>query len=275
MRLAITGANGQLGRSLQDALEGSELLLIDLPDYDVADRAIIEAIVDFGPEVAIHAAAITDVDGCEKDPGTAYKVNALGTRNVALACQRIDAAMLYVSTDYVFDGTSDEPYLEYDEPHPLSVYARSKRAGEEIVRDLLSRFYIVRTGWLYGKGGHNFVQKMLELAEHQKEISVVTNEFGSPTYATDLAQAIARLIESDLYGIYHLVNEGYCSRYELAAAALKLAGRDDVTLRPTRVYARAAEVPRRALLRNFSAATQLGIALRPWEDALAAYFEEE
>jgi dTDP-4-dehydrorhamnose reductase len=275
MRLAITGANGQLGRSLQDALEGSELFLIDLPDYDVADRAIIEAIVDFAPEVAIHAAAITDVDGCEKDPDTAYKVNALGTRNVALACQRVDAAMLYVSTDYVFDGTSDEPYLEYDEPHPLSVYARSKRAGEEIVRDLLSRFYIVRTGWLYGKGGHNFVQKMLELAERQKEISVVTNEFGSPTYATDLAQAIARLIESDLYGIYHLVNEGYCSRYELAAAALKLAGRDDVTLRPTRVYPRAALVPRRALLRNFSAATQLGIALRPWEDALAAYFEEE
>lgn len=274
MRLAITGAKGQLGRSLQESLQDNELLLIDLPEYDVTDLATIEDVVEFEPELVVHGAAMTDVDGCERDPETAYKVNALGTRNVALACQRSGAAMLYVSTDYVFDGTSHEPYLEYDEPNPISVYARSKLAGEECVRDLLNRFYIVRTGWLYGHDGNNFVEKVLELAEREKELSVVTNEFGSPTYARDLAEAIARLIQRGVYGTYHLVNEGFCSRYELAVTVLALAGKEGVFVRPTRTYARSARVPRRALLRNFSAATQLGIVLRPWEEALRAYFEE-
>jgi dTDP-4-dehydrorhamnose reductase len=274
MRLVITGANGQLGRSLQDSLAGHEFLLVDLPEYDVSEGATLEAIVNFQPELVIHAGAMTDVDGCEKDPDMAYKVNALGTRNVALACQRCDADMLYVSTDYVFDGTSDEPYLEYDEPHPLSVYAKSKLAGEQSVRDLLNSFYIVRTAWLYGRTGRNFVEKVLELAERQDELSVVDNEFGSPTYAPDLAQGIASLVSSGLYGIYHLTNEGACSRYEFAAMILELAGKDPATVRPTSVYPRAAKVPRRALLRNFSAATQLGIVLRPWQAALRAYFEE-
>jgi dTDP-4-dehydrorhamnose reductase len=274
MRLVITGANGQLGRSLQDSLAGHEFLLVDLPEYDVSEGATLEAIVNFQPELVIHAGAMTDVDGCEKDPDMAYKVNALGTRNVALACQRCDAVMLYVSTDYVFDGTSDEPYLEYDEPHPLSVYAKSKLAGEQSVRDLLNSFYIVRTAWLYGRTGRNFVEKVLELAERQDELSVVDNEFGSPTYAPDLAQGIASLVSSGLYGIYHLTNEGACSRYEFAAMILELAGKDPATVRPTSVYPRAAKVPRRALLRNFSAATQLGIVLRPWQAALRAYFEE-
>jgi dTDP-4-dehydrorhamnose reductase len=274
MRLVITGANGQLGRGLQDSLAGHEVLLVDLPEYDVSEGATVEALVDFQPELVIHAAAMTDVDGCENDPDMAYKVNALGTRNVALACQRCDAVMLYVSTDYVFDGTSDEPYLEYDEPHPLSVYAKSKLAGEQSVRDLLSRFYIVRTAWLYGRTGRNFVEKVLELSERQDELSVVDNEFGSPTYAPDLAQAIASLVASGLYGIYHLTNEGACSRYEFAATILEFAGKDPATVRPTSVYRRAARVPRRALLRNFSAATQLGIVLRPWQAALRAYFEE-
>jgi dTDP-4-dehydrorhamnose reductase len=274
MRLVITGANGQLGRSLQDSLAGNELLLVDLPEYDVTEAATVEAVVDFQPELVIHAAAMTDVDGCETDPDLAYKVNALGTRNVALACQRCGAAMLYVSTDYVFDGTKDELYLEYDEPHPLCVYAKSKLAGEQSVRDLLNSFYIVRTGWLYGRMGHNFVGKVLELAERHDELRMVDNEFGSPTYAPDLAQAIAGLVSSGVYGIYHLINEGACSRYEFAATILELAGMDRVTVLPTKVYPRAARVPRRALLRNFAAATQLGIVLRPWKEALGAYFEE-
>jgi dTDP-4-dehydrorhamnose reductase len=275
VRIAITGAKGQLGRSLQQALEGSELLLIDLPEHDITQGGIIPLIADWVPDVVIHAAAMTDVDGCEKDPEQAYRVNALGTQNVALACQRCAAPMLYVSTDYVFDGTSEEPYLEYDEPNPSSAYARSKLAGEEFVRDLLQRFYIVRTAWLYGHQGQNFVEKVLELADRGNELSVVANEFGSPTYAPDLALAISRLIQHQLYGIYHLVNEGSCSRYEFAAKILQLAGKGDVPLRPTTSYPRAARVPRRAVLRNFAAATQLGITLRPWEEALQAYFEEE
>jgi len=274
MRIAITGALGQLGRSLQDALQGHELFLVDLPEHDVTEPATIATIADFEPHLVIHTAAMTDVDGCEKAPDDAYKVNALGTRNVALACQRCDAPMLYISTDYVFDGTSEEPYLEYDEPNPISVYAKSKLAGEELVRDLLNRFYIVRTAWLYGHTGNNFVKNILELAEEEDELSVVANEFGSPTYAPDLAEAIARLIQQPLYGIYHLVNEGSCSRYEFAAKILELAGMGDFPLHPTEIYARSAKVPRRAVLRNFCAATQLGITLRPWEEALRAYFVE-
>ena len=274
MRIAITGAEGQLGRSLQEAFEGNELLLIDLPDYDVTEGRIVSQIVEWGPEAVIHTAAMTDVDGCEREPDAAYRVNALGTRNIALACQRCDAPMLYVSTDYVFDGTSEEPYLEYDEPNPESVYARSKLAGEQFVRDLLKRFYIVRTAWLYGHDGKNFVEKILELADRERQLQVVDNEFGSPTYAPDLAEAICRLLQYPLYGIYHLVNEGSCSRYEFAAKVLELAGRTDVRLSPAGFYRRAAKVPRHAVLRNFSAATQLGISLRPWEEGLQAYFRQ-
>jgi dTDP-4-dehydrorhamnose reductase len=274
VRLTITGAMGQLGTSLQEALKGYDLFLIDLPDYDITDTAIISAIENFAPDLVIHAAAMTDVDGCELDADAAYKVNALGTQNVALACQRLDTPLLYISTDYVFDGEKEEPYLEFDGPRPISVYGRSKLAGEIFVRDLLNRFYIVRTSWLYSQGGGNFVNRMLELAEERQELSVVTNEIGSPTYAPDLAEAITRLIQQPLYGIYHLVNEGTCSRYELAHRILELAGKSDFPLHPAESYDRPAKVPANAVLRNFCAATQLGITLRPWEEALSAYFED-
>lgn len=273
MRLVITGSGGQLGRSLQELLKGDELLLVDLPEYDVTQPDIIGAIERFRPHVVIHTAAMTDVDGCELNPEGAYSVNALGTRNVAVACQRCDAPLLYVSTDYVFDGTKVGPYLEFDEPNPINVYGRSKLGGEFLVRDLLSRFYIVRTAWLYARGGENFVSKIVELADQSEELSVVTNEVGSPTYAPDLAQAILRLIEHPLYGIYHLVNEGSCSRYEFARRILQLAGKSGFPLRPVQTYARAARAPANAALRNFCAATQLGIRLRSWEEALGAYFE--
>lgn len=274
MRLLITGALGQLGRNLQQAVEGHDILPIDLPEHDVTEPKIVGTIEDFQPDLVIHAAAMTDVDGCEVNPDAAYKVNALGTQNVALACQRCDAPLLYVSTDYVFDGTKAEPYLEFDEPNPISVYGRSKLAGELFVRDLLTRFYVVRTAWLYARGGKNFVTKILELAEEREELSVVTNEVGSPTYAPDLAEAIARLIEYPLYGTYHLVNEGSCSRYEFAQRILELAGKSRFPLHPTETYERATRVPANGALRNFCAATQLGITLRPWEEALRAYFEE-
>lgn len=149
-----------------------------------------------------------------------------------------------------------------------------KLAGEEYVRDLLKRYYIVRTAWLYGYPGQNFVEKMLALAQTQEKLNVVANEFGSPTYARDLAEAIARLAERPVYGIYHLVNEGACSRYEFASKILELGGKADFPLLPATVYARAARVPRRAVLRNFSGARQLGLVLRPWEEALSAYFED-
>jgi dTDP-4-dehydrorhamnose reductase len=274
MRLVITGAKGQLGRSLQEALGQDELLLVDLPENDVREPDIIAVIEGFQPDVVIHGAAMTDVDGCELNPDAAYEANALGTRNVCVACQRCDAAMLYVSTDYVFDGAKGAPYLEFDDPNPISIYGRSKLAGELLVRDLLNRFYIVRTAWLYGHGGNNFVTRIAALAEERAELSVVTNEVGSPTYARDLAESIAHLIEHPLYGVYHLVNEGSCSRYEFAEKILQFAGKSGVVLHGVHHYERPARVPANAVLRNFCAATQLGITLRSWQAGLRAYFDE-
>jgi dTDP-4-dehydrorhamnose reductase len=273
MRIVITGSAGQLGQALQKPLSAHELLLIDLPEFDITSYSQTkQAIVGFRPGVVIHAAAFTNVDQCELQPNTAYRVNALGTQNVALACQECGAAMLYVSTDYVFDGNKGEPYWEWDIPNPQSIYARSKLAGEHYTESLLTRFYIVRTAWLYSRTGSNFVKRVLELADEKPELHYVTDEVGSPTFAPHLAAAISELIAHPLYGTYHFTNTGVCSRYEWARAVLELAGRGDYPIFPTKGYKRPAKVPAHCELRNFCGATQLGITLRPWQEGLRDYF---
>jgi len=220
---------------------------------------------------------MTNVDGCERNPDAAYRINALGTQNVALACQRCDAAMVYVSTNEVFDGTKGEPYLEFDRPNPINAYGRSKLAGEFFTRTLLHRFYIVRTAWLYARGGSNFVTKMIHLADERGELRVVTDEISSPTYAPDLAEAIAKLIRTDHYGIYHFTNEGICSRYDFVIKILELSDRGHIPVHPitSDQYTRVSTPPPYAPIRNFCAATALGIILRPWEEALRDYFAAE
>ena len=273
MRVVITGSAGQLGQALQAVLGGHDLLLVDVPEYDVTNfRQMQAAVAAFHPEVVIHGAAFTNVDGCEADPALAYRVNALGTQNMALAAQSCAASMVYISTDYVFDGTRNEPYWEWDPPNPQSTYARSKLAGEYFAQTLLTRFYIVRTAWLYSRTGKNFVKNVLRLADERPQLQFVTDEVGSPTYAPDLAAAVVKLIAHPLYGIYHFTNAGVCSRYEWAKAILELAGRADYPISPMQGFVRAAKVPARSELRNFCGATQLGITLRPWRDALEAYF---
>jgi len=273
MRLAITGAEGQLGRSLRRVFANQEMLLLDLPQWDITSEETISFLVRWAPDLVIHAAAMTDVDGCERDPIAAFSVNGQGTRNVALACQRSGATMVYISTDYVFDGTKDEPYLESDEPNPISVYGESKLEGERHVQELLPHYYIVRTAWLYGPGGRNFVEKVLQLAEERPELHYVVTEVGSPTYTRDLAEGISRLVRHPQYGIYHLTNEGSCSRYEFARAILDLGGRGGFPLHPAESYPRLAKPPPHAVLANIRAA-KLGIRLRPWQEALVAYFQE-
>jgi dTDP-4-dehydrorhamnose reductase len=276
MRIGITGSAGQLGQALQALLQDQELLLLDLPEYDITSFDQMQRVIlPFAPQVMIHAAAYTDVDGCERDSELAYRVNALGTQNVALACQRCDAPMVYISTDYVFDGARQEPYWEWDVPNPQSVYARSKLAGEHCTQTLLQRSYIVRTAWLYSLSGKNFVKTVLRLADERPQLQFVTDEVGSPTYAPDLARAVVRLIAHPIYGIYHFTNEGVCSRYEWAKAILELAGRPDYPILPTQGYQRAAKVPARSELRNFCGKTQLGITMRPWRKALEDYFLQE
>jgi len=277
MRIVITGHKGQLGTALQHALAGHQILGLDLPEHDITDPATIgDAVVEFQPDVVIHAAAMTNVDGCQQDPELAYRVNALGTQNIALACGRCGAAMVHVSTNEVFDGTLGRPYYEWEPPAPLSIYARSKVAAEFYVRNLLNRFYIVRTAWLYAPGGNNFVTKIIAAADRLGALEVVTDEVGAPTFAPDLAQAIAALIPTGHYGFYHFTNSGICSRYDWANSILELSGRSGVAVKPitSDQWQRAAPPPLYAPIVNFSGAA-LGITLRPWEEALQEYIAGE
>jgi len=277
MRVVITGSKGQLGRALLETMKDHTFLPIDLPEHDFTKDSTFQAMVDFAPDVVIHCGAFTHVDGCEADPDTAYRVNALGTQNVALACQTCGAAMLYISTNEVFDGTKKEPYLEFDPPNPIDVYGQSKLAGEMYVRALLNRFYIVRTAWLYARGGNNFVTKIVKAADERGALRVVTDEVSSPTYAPDLAAAIVQLIQTGCYGIYHFTNEGACSRYEFTLKILELSGRGHVPVTPitSDQYERIAKPPLHAPIRNYCGATALGITLQPWEEALQEYFADE
>jgi dTDP-4-dehydrorhamnose reductase len=277
MRIVLTGHKGQLGLSLQQPLAGEDLLGLDLPEHDITDPVLtLKSIVQFRPEVVIHAAAITNVDGCERDPELAFRVNALGSQNVALACGQCGAAMVHVSTNDVFDGRLGRPYYEWDNPSPQSVYARSKAAAEFYVRNLLNRFYIVRTAWLYAREGDNFVTKIIAAADRLGTLRVVTDEVSAPTYAPDLARAIAQLISTEHYGIYHFTNSGSCSRFDWACKILELSGRGNVPVEPIThaEWQRAAPPPLYAPLVNFAGAA-LGIVLRPWEQALEEYFADE
>lgn len=273
MRVAITGAGGQLGRSLQQAFAGEETMPLTKSDLDVRSDKTVERLASLRPDLVLHAAAMTDVDGCELNSAQAMEINSQGTRRVAMACRQVGATLLYISTDYVFDGQRDEPYTEEDIPNPINVYGRSKLEGEKQVQDLLAKYYIVRTAWLYGPGGDNFVEKVLRWAAEKQELNMVTAEIGSPTYTQDLARGIYHLLTHQEFGIFHLTNAGSCSRYKFAKEILEQAGKRDYPVRPTTQYERPAKPPPHAILANKKAAA-LGINLRPWEEALATYFQE-
>jgi dTDP-4-dehydrorhamnose reductase len=273
-RVVVTGAQGQLGRSLCALLQDVSLLAINVDNADIRNGdQVIPLLVDFQPDLVIHAAAWTDVDGAERDPDGAYAVNAVGTQNIALACQQAGAAMIYISSNEVFDGQATNPYREWDTPAPLSVYACSKLAGERIAQMLLNHLYVVRTAWIYAPDGNNFPRKIVAAADRLGTLRVVDEEFGNPTYAPDLASALIQLAHSRRFGIYHLTNQGACSRYEWACEILRLSGRGQIPITPiaAREWVRPTQPPLRAILAN-TAAAALGIRLRPWQEALSDYF---
>lgn len=297
MRILITGACGMLGRDLVEVLaEGQELYLLDVQKFpsslssqfstltlDITDSAkTYREITRINPDIVIHSAAYTDVDGAETNMDLAFRVNALGTRNIALACQRFDTELLYISTDFVFDGEKGESYLEFDRPNPQSIYGKSKYWGELYIDSFLNRFYIVRSSWLFGKNGKNFVTTMLNLAKQKKEIEVVNDQIGSPTYTKDLAQAIAQLIgregkdsitRANLYGIWHITNSGQCSWYEFAGEILQDS---DVLLKPitSEELNRPAKRPKYSVLENSVRKLQGWKSLRHWKEALKDYLKE-
>jgi len=276
MRIAITGANGQVGRALSEALSDHDLVPLTRPAYEITQPAITEKLVDLQPDLIIHPAAMTNVDGCAKNPQQAYLTNGFGTQNIALACQRLGIAMVYISTNEVFDGQADQPYHEYAPTNPINPYAVSKLAGEKIAVQLLPQLYIVRTSWVFARGGNNFPAKMIQLADRHGRLSVVTDEVSAPTYAPDLAEAIAELIKTGHYGIYHFSNQGVCSRYDYAVEVLAQSGRGHIPIEPitSEAFQRASTPPPYAPLQNNLGAA-LGITLPPWPDAVAAYLASD
>lgn len=275
MKILITGAGGMLGRALRETLSPEhDVAAVGRGELDFTDLGLtLAALARAKPQVVIHAGAWTDVDGCERDPDRAWRVNALGSRNVAVACQEAGAACCYVSTDYVFDGEKPDPYTEFDVPNPISCYGASKLAGERYVQTLAPRHWIVRSSWLFGPGGKNFVKTLLAKARAGQELRVVDDQVGSPTYTGDLARVIARLVSGPHYGVWHGTNSGSCSWYRFAGAILETAGLGGVRLEPigSKDLQRPAPRPRNSVLRNYCWHLEGWPPLRSWADALREY----
>lgn len=284
MRILVTGAAGRLGGQLVQVLNeqghsvtgidvvGDNVTPLDITHFE-ATRAFVS---DLKPDIVIHPAGWTDVEGCAREPEKAISINGFGTQHVALAAAAVNAVVLYVSTNEVFDGKLGRAYREYDEAHPNNPYAYSKWVGERALVNINPRHYIVRTSWLFAHGGKNFIQAVLNAVQGGKPLKVVVDEVANPTYNDDLADAIAALIETQRYGIYHLVNEGACSRWAFARYFLDKAGYQDLPVEKitVREYSRLSVPPAHSSLSNL-AGKQIGITLRPWQEAVDTFLERE
>jgi dTDP-4-dehydrorhamnose reductase len=276
MKIVITGAKGQLGSALQEILAKEQLYPMDLPEYNlVSFQATMDYIKQVRPDLIIHCAAKTQVDDCELKADEAYAANVIATKNVVNACQAVGTAMVYVSTDYVFDGRGSRPYKEYDRCNPQSVYGLTKWQGEEIVKMHLQRYYIVRTAWLFGDKGNNIVRTILKLADEKKVLKFVNDQVGCPTYATDLAVAVGQLIQTQAYGIYHVTNEGSCSWFDFARLILAQANKKNTTVEPitSGQLDRPAPRPQYSILAKDGIHT-LGISTPLYQEALQRFLSK-
>ncbi len=287
MKLLITGSYGQLGNELLTILknmraeigpidvayEGTEVIGVDADTLDITDTAAVMAFVQKErPDVIINCAAMTNVDGCETMFETAMKVNALGPRNLGAAASAVGGKVIHVSTDYVFAGNGTTPYCEWDPCAPNTVYGKSKRLGEEYVMAQCPRSFVVRTAWLYGYVGHNFVKTMLKLGAERDRITVVADQRGNPTSANDLAYHLLKLALTEEYGVYHCTNEGECSWYDFACRIMEKGGRNcEVAPVTSAEYPSKTPRPAYSSLNNLSLACTVGNEMRPWEEALDMY----
>ncbi len=272
-KILVTGSGGQLGLELAALLpwRSHEVVALSREELDVADFGAMRlALEEHSPDVVVNAAAYTNVDGCETETDLAYRVNALGPRNLAQLCEERGHDLLHVSTNYVFDGESERPYEPFDAPNPISAYGRTKLAGEEYVRQLTNDWYVVRSAGIYGRG-HNFVRTMLRLGAERDVLEVKDDEFISPTYAADLAEGIVGVIEGGHYGLYHLTNSGSCSWHEFAKEIFELAGVEvEVVPVPGSEYPLPAARPANGVLSTLGSPE-----LRNWREALEDYLMRE
>ena len=272
MRVALTGSDGMLGFAIKSTFTDIELIGLSRRDIDITNLdKTVSKIKEIKPDYLLHAAAYTDVDGSELNPEKAYLVNGIGTRNVTMACEAIGCPIMYISTDYVFDGTKKEPYDEWDLPNPVNKYGLSKLLGERFVMSFTNRFYIVRTSWLYGKNGKNFVDSITRLLSEKEELNVVNDQIGSPTYTNDLAVKLKELIGRG-YGVYHITNASRCSWYEFAVEIAKLKN-SKTKIQPITSdnLNRPAKRPAFSVLANTMLRLEGIKELRHWRDALEDY----
>lgn len=277
-KIIVTGCNGQLGRAIN--LEWKDNHDIELVNTDVAELDItnIDKVMEFvrgvKPYAIINCAAHTGVDACEDELDKAYRINAIGPKNLSIAASQTGAKMVHISTDYVFDGNTDKPYLEFDRPNPQGVYGATKLAGENMVKDFTHRYFILRTAWLYGDG-KNFVKTMLRLSESNDKVRVVGDQVGSPTSAAELARAISQLIFTENYGLFHATCEGSCSWAAFTEEIFRLAGKNtSVEKITTREFGAKAPRPAYSILENYMLKLTGGYRFADWKDALAVYMRE-
>ena len=277
MKIFLTGANGQLGRELQKRLTGTDFMATDLPEMDITDVETVAAMIgDYKPDTVIHCAAYTQVDAAEEKMDLAWRINVIGAQNVAMACRSVNASMVYISTDYVFDGKLGRFYTEFDAVNPLGVYGKSKYAGEVLARQANEKLYVLRTAWLYGEGP-NFVRTMLKLGQERDELQVVNDQYGCPTSTVDLAEAVLRIIGTGRYGTYHVVGSGVTTWHGFARKVFELSGNTRVRVMPvtTEQFVRPAPRPAYSPLDTRLLRLALGWSPRPWEEALTEYLQCE
>lgn len=284
MNVLITGSNGQLGRELAknlaneytelgpipEELQGAQVVCVDVDEMDITNYdAVVDLVEELSLDVIFNCAAYTNVNGCETDSDTAFRVNALGARNLAMAAERFGAKLIHVSTDYVFSGEGNTPRSEWDLCDPQSVYGKTKYLGEQYVRDFCKRYFIVRTAWLYGYEGNNFVKTIMRIAREKGSATVVNDQFGNPTNAADLAHHLLKLAVTEQYGIYHCTGTGECSWYDFACKIVEYAG-IPATVSPctTAEYPTPAKRPAYSSLDNRMLRNTVGDEMRPWEEAL-------
>lgn len=278
MKILVTGANGQLGYDVVKELQKQniECYGVTRQDFDIVDFEVTENFIkNYMPDVVIHCAAYTAVDKAEDEQGLCYLVNASATENIAEICKKINAKMLYISTDYVFDGTKEGFYKVDDKPNPINVYGKTKLLGEQAVQRILNKYFIVRISWVFGEHGNNFVKTMLRLGNERKEINVVADQYGSPTYTADLAPLLVEMIKTDKYGVYHVTNEGVCTWAEFAEEIFKIADIDiKVNHITTAEYPTRAKRPMNSRLSKNSLVINGFYVLKNWQNALKNYLQK-
>ncbi len=278
MKVLVTGAKGQLGFDVVQELMrcGISALGVDREEMEVTDADEVDHVVgNSGADAVIHCAAYTAVDAAQGEPFLCQRINRDGTKNIAMACKRYKKKMLYISTDYVFGGEGEEPFLPEDEKKPVNVYGRTKYEGELAVLETLGEYFIVRVSWVFGLHGKNFVKTMLNLAEGRECLHVVDDQFGSPTYTRDLAVLLVDMVRTEKYGVYHATNEGICSWYEFACEIFRQAGKVvQVEAVPSDAFPVRAKRPHNSRMDKGKLIKEGFFLLPRWEDALSRYFLE-